>query len=295
MRLFRLSVTFLLLFATFSPVCLRAEDGGGMAPEEKKAAEEKKYPEPDKSLVYRTVGDVELRLNLILPEGYQPTDKRPTVVLYHGGGWAGGHPSQFYPHLRYFAKLGCLGIAPQYRIRKVNHTNPFDALTDAKCAMRYIRSHAAELGVDPQQIVAGGSSAGGHLAAALATISGFNAEGEDTTISTTPTALLLFCPVIDNGPEGYGSKEVKARHQEFSPLHNITHAMPPTLFLNGDVDQLVPVATVEKYKAACEQQGSLCKTIIYPEAKHGCFYSGKYRELGLAESETFLREIGFLK
>ena len=56
--------------------------------------------------------------------------------------------------------------------------------------------------IDPERIAAGGGSAGGHVAAACGTLSGFDEESEDETISSRPDALVLFNPVFDNGPGG---------------------------------------------------------------------------------------------
>jgi acetyl esterase/lipase len=122
-------------------------------------------------------------------------------------------------------------------------------------AIRWVRQHAAELGVDPNWIVAAGASAGGQVAAAAGLVPGLDARDEDLSVSSRPDALLLWYPVVDNGPGGFGPKEVKARYREVSPLHNIgTHA-PPSLFLLGTEDPVVPVTTSELFQRRMEQGG----------------------------------------
>ena len=113
---------------------------------------------------------------------------------------------------------------------------PFDG--SVKCGTK--------LGVDPQRIGAGGGSAGGHVAAAVATVPGLNEEGEDLSTSCLPDALVLFNPVYDNGPEGFGYTKVKERYKEISPMHNLREGMPPTIVFLGDQDKLIPVSTGEK-------------------------------------------------
>ena len=66
---------------------------------------------------------------------------------------------------------------------------------DGKSAVRWIRANAARLGIDPDRLAAGGGSAGGHVAAATATTQGIEEEGEDTSVSSRPCALVLFNPV----------------------------------------------------------------------------------------------------
>ncbi|MEM8713895.1 MAG: alpha/beta hydrolase fold domain-containing protein, partial [Planctomycetota bacterium] len=86
---------------------------------------------------------------------------------------------------------------------------PTTCVEDGKSAVRWIREHAAEIGVDPGRLAAGGGSAGGHVAAAIATVNGFNADQDDLSVSCVPEALVLFNPVFDNGPGGYGHDRVQ--------------------------------------------------------------------------------------
>jgi len=186
---------------------------------------------PDQSHVYKTVGNTELDLHVFLPEGHQPSDKRPAIVFFFGGGWVQGCPSQFYPHCEYLASRGMVAISAQYRVKSRNKTTPRECVKDGKSAVRWIRANASKLGIDPDRIAAGGGSAGGHVAAATALTEGFEEEGEDFSISYRPNALVLFNPVFDNGPKGYGYKRVKAYWKQISPMHNISETAPSTVVL----------------------------------------------------------------
>ena len=87
---------------------------------------------------------------------------------------------------------------------------------------------------------AGGGSAGGHVAAAVATVPGLNAPGDDLSVSCLPDALVLFNPVYDNGPGGFGYPKLKDRYREISPMHNLREGMPPTIVFLGDQDKIDP-------------------------------------------------------
>lgn len=109
--------------------------------------------------------------------------------------------------------------------------------------MRRVRAHAAELGVDPNRIAAGGGSAGGHLAAFTSMVEGLDDNADDLSISPRAQAILLFNPVYDNGPGGFGYERIGARDREFSPLHNIRADAPPNVVFLGTQDDLVSVET----------------------------------------------------
>jgi acetyl esterase/lipase len=171
------------------------------------------------------------------------------------------------------------------------------ALRDANSAMRFIRANAKELGLDPDKIVAVGGSAGGQLAAALATVDGFDDPRDDVSIDTLPVALVLFNPVIDNGPEGYGHERVKDYWQSFSPMHNIAPGHPPTLIMLGTNDALIPVETGELYCEKVRAVGSDCDLRLYEGQPHAFFNlrrSKKYYGLTLAAMDEFLESLGYI-
>lgn len=250
---------------------------------------------PDKTVIYKSVDEIDLKLDIFNPDGHQPTDKKPAILFFFGGGWSKGSMTQFHPFSDYIAKRGMVAICVDYRVSSRHETTPKECVQDGKSAMRWVRKHAAELGVDPDKILAGGGSAGGHIAAAVATLKGFNEKGEDENSSTRPVALVLCNPVFDNGPKGYGHKRVEAYWKEFSPMHNISKSTPPTIVFLGTKDKFIPVSTAEKYKELMEKSGGRCDLHIYQDETHGFFNhkKAKYPEV-IQDMDKFLVSLGYL-
>jgi len=248
------------------------------------------------SILYKQVGSVSLYMYIDYPPDYDPSGTYPAMVFFFGGGWNGGSTNQFAPHAKYFSSRGMICFRADYRVRNRQGTSPFESLKDAKSAMRFIRSHAAELGVDADKIVASGGSAGGHLAAATATIEGYNEEGEDLLVSCLPDALVLFNPVFDNGPGGYGYERIGEEYKDFSPLHNIREGMPPAIVFLGTEDALIPVETARYFKTVMEKVGSRSELFLYEGEGHGFF---NYRNFDIytntiERTDFFLTSLGFL-
>lgn len=183
--------------------------------------------------LYKQVDTVDLYLETRFPENIDPEKDYPAIIFFFGGGWVNGNRYHFENHAEYFAKRGLKCFLADYRVFSKHQTPPFAALKDAKSAIRYLREHAAALGIDPNQIIAGGGSAGGHLAAATALIHDYNHLDDNLPYGSVPNALVLFNPVIDNGPGGYGFDRVGEQYKNFSPLHNIRTGAPPTILFLG--------------------------------------------------------------
>ncbi|GAA5504730.1 alpha/beta hydrolase [Novipirellula caenicola] len=253
---------------------------------------------PDKRLVYKSVGDTKLKLHVFEPADHKATDSRPVAVFFFGGGWVGGSPSQFYPHCEYLASRGIVAIAAEYRVKSKHNTTPKECVKDGKSAIRWVRSHASELGIDPNKVIAGGGSAGGHVAAATATTEAFNEAGEDTSVSCVPNALVLFNPVFDNGPVGgWSHSKVKEYWQDISPAHNISATTPPTIVLLGTKDKLIPVETAERYKKNMEANGRRCDLHLYEDQEHGFFNFNKPEnyQATVKAMDRFLASLGYLQ
>lgn len=242
-------------------------------------------------VAYKTTNKGPLMLHVFKPSK-TANSPRPAMMFFFGGGWKVGTPLQFYPECRHFADRGIVAISADYRTAFTHGTTAFEADADGKSAIRWIRAHAKELGIDPHKIIAAGASAGGQIAAACGTVPGLDEPTEDRSVSSRPDALMLWYPVIDNGPQGYGDAAVKARYQEISPLHHITKAAPPTLLFLGTKDPLVPVATARDYQAKMKQSGIRCELKLFEGAGHPIYEYRKgpspLRDQILLDSEAFM-------
>ena len=246
--------------------------------------------------VYKRVGPRELKLFVVSPPDAKPTDRRPALVLFHGGGWTGGAPTQFNTQSTYLASRGLVCVQVEYRLLdKSDKAPPLVCIQDAKSAMRWVRAHAAELGIDPTRIGAGGGSAGGHLAAFVGLVEGQDDPADDLAVPSRAAALVLFNPVFDNGPVGgWGQARVGGRVKEFSPAHNISSDDPPAIVFLGRKDNLIPVATLERFQAAMKAAGVRCDTFYYDDQPHGFFNQDPSKTRTLIEADKFLASLGWL-
>ena len=250
------------------------------------------------TLVYKKAGDIELKLFIERPPGWKAVDRRPAIVFFFGGGWVGGSPNQFLKQSQHFATRGMVGIRVQYRVLpKGDEGPPFVCVADAKSALRYVRAHAAELGIDPARIAAAGGSAGGHLAAFATLVPGLDDPADDLKVSPKGNALVLFNPVFNNGPGQWGHARVGERYREFSPAHHVTKDAPPAIVFLGDKDALIPVSVLEDFKTKMQAAG-VRDTRVFPGAAHGFFNKDvdgipSFSET-LADADRFLVSLGWL-
>ena len=266
------------------------EKGGGFAPDER-VLYKKAFGKKEK------VAE-ELHLEFFYPDGFAKTDSRPSIVFFFGGGWTGGDTRQFFAQAKYLASRGMVAICAQYR-RALKTAKPVWCVEDARSCMRFLRKNASALGLDPKRIAAGGGSAGGHLAAAAATISAFDCKDDDRSVSAVPNALVLFNPVFDNSPVGYGHDRLGEDYKKFSPIENLDGKQPPTIVFLGDRDKHLPVASANRYESTMKAKGNLCKTCIYEGKGHGFFNLHKNGRdsfvATMTEADRFLADLGFLQ
>lgn len=246
-------------------------------------------------VVYKIVDTSNLKLEIIYPKIIDKDKQYPAIVFFFGGGWITGSINQFRKQANYLSNRGMICFLADYRVQKRQGTSPFESLMDAKSAMRYIRKNASVFHINPNKIVASGGSAGGHLAAATALISGYNDINDDISVNANPNVLVLFNPVIDNGPGGYGYERISDHYKDFSPLYNISKKAPPTIVFQGTNDDLIPVATAKLFRDKMVKEGNKCELFLYEGQPHGFFNKKEYVTKTMAETDRFLTALGYLK
>ncbi len=248
------------------------------------------------TVTYKTVEGRGLKLFVEKPGDWKPSDRRPAIVFFFGGGWVGGSPNQFARQSAYLATRGMVGFRAEYRvIPKGDNGPPVVCCYDAKSALRYVRAHAGELGIDPARIAAAGGSAGGHLAAFATLVPGVEDPADDLKVSPRGNALVLFNPVFNNGPGQWGHERLGDRYRDFSPAHHVRPGAPPAIVFLGDEDKLIPLSVLTDFQARMKQAGSRCEAHVYPKAGHGFFNKDPHQTLTLIEADKFLASLGWLK
>jgi acetyl esterase len=249
-------------------------------------------------VIYKTVNGTELKMDVFEPAGFKATDHRPAIVFFFGGGWVGGSRGQFYQQAKVMADQGMMAFSADYRVGNLHKTTPFECVKDGKSAIRWVREHAAELGVDPDRIVAAGGSAGGHVAACTGVIEGHEEAGEKATISSMPNAIILFNPVLDTTAKGYGAKKFTPEQQtDLSPCHHVRKGIVPTIIFHGTADKTVPFENAERFAKLMKEAGNVCVLVPFEAKDHGFFNGSIFRkgnsdadlELTMKHSTEFLK------
>jgi acetyl esterase len=259
--------------------------------------------------IYKKIGEVELPIHIFEPANHRPGDRRPAIVFFFGGGWRGGSPAQFQHQCEYLASRGMVAMTAEYRVLNRHGVKAISCFRDAKSAIRWVRNNAERLGVDPDRLAAGGGSAGGHLAGALGTVREFDEDGEDTSISAVPNALVLFNPALVLAPvEGRGEKDwdklgsleerMGVKPERLSPYHHVREGRPPTIIFHGRDDTTVPYLTSELFAEKMKEKGNRCELVGYPGQTHGFFNYGRADNKCFIDTikkmDAFLVSLGYL-
>ncbi len=252
-----------------------------------------------REIVYKTTPQGELKLHVFSPKGeVQAAVLRPCIVFFFGGGWKSGSFLQFVPHAEYLASRGMVAISADYRILNVHHTTPDKAVEDAKSAIRWVRGHATDLGIDPGKVIAGGGSAGGHLAACTALVTAYDAEADDKKISAKPDALVLFNPALNIATlfkkgGGAGVSPLTAEVAEaITPNSFINKSTPPAILFFGTADKLK--AGGDEYIQKARALGLRAEMWTAADMPHGFFNREPWLQVTVRKMDEFLASLGYL-
>ncbi|HWB61739.1 MAG TPA: alpha/beta hydrolase [Chthoniobacteraceae bacterium] len=230
---------------------------------------------------YGAVAGRKLLLDLALPKKRDPGAPLPSFVYMHGGAWESGSKADGVPAVCYYAAHGFAAASIDYRLS--GEAQFPAALEDCKCAVRFLRAHAGEYGIDPRRIGAMGASSGGHLAAmvGLTPAGKFEGDGGWGGFSSAVCAVCDLFGVHDflRMPAKPGQRESSAavrflggtpeRYIEASPLNHVHTAAPPFLFIHGDSDPVVPLQQSELMHKALKKAGARSALHVVKGAAHG--------------------------
>jgi len=288
------------------------------APDSRPLAEFMKEPAPEE-IVYARRDGQDLLLHTFKPADWKASDRRPAVLWIHGGAWVGGSPEGSLPFGRYFADRGAVAFVITYRKARPEGPGVADCIADVRSALRWVRSHAAELGLDPDRIAVVGESAGGHLAASLGTLDAFDHPDDDTAVRGRPDAMVLYNPIVDMTEDNWiryavGGSALADKSsprptdpasvtgaRALSPLFHVAPGQPPSLVVHGRGDKVVRVEQAERFAAAMKSAGNRCDLVLYgPEIGHAFAIAGyKWPESvvvpAIVEADRFLASLGWLE
>ncbi len=245
---------------------------------------------------YKRTPQGDLKIHIFKDDKFAEGSLKPALVLFHGGGWATGRPQHFERQAKHFASLGFAVFLPEYRLKREHGTSPYESVKDAKSAIRWVRQNSARFAIDPDRIVAGGGSAGGHIALMTAMTSDFDDE-KASPVSSVPNFLVLYNPVVDCSREaGFGWGKFKEKYKEISPAELVKPGLPPSIVLLGSLDKCMKPEVVKIFVDRMLAGGNECKFILYEGYVHGfedCIYKRPPFDEAVSRSNRDVEE--FLK
>ncbi len=247
--------------------------------------------------LYKTTPQGELKLHFSFPADWKSSDQRPAIVFFFGGGWKSGSYLQFVSLSDYLASRGMVAASADYRIESIHHTTPDKCVEDARSAMRYLRAHAKELGIDSNRVAAGGGSAGGHLAACTATVTTLDSPNDDQSVSASPNAMVLFNPALNIGTlfreRATGDAKFTIEQADaITPNNFITKDTPPAIIFFGTADKLQVGG--DEYLAKARSAGSRAELWKAPEQSHGFFNHAPWTQITARKADEFLTSLGWI-
>jgi acetyl esterase/lipase len=243
-------------------------------------------------VTYCEVDGQELKMDVYFPPSGGPW---PCMVFVHGGGWTEGDktPMAVVP-----TEAGILVVSINYRMYPAYI---FPAMIeDIKCAIRYLRSRAAEYNLNAERIALIGHSAGGHLAALAGLVD--TSAGWDTgpyldQPSQVQAVVVISGPsdLTQHFPAWVNELKFKVFGEEkltsSSPLTYVRQDAPPFLIIHGDCDEAVPVEQAHMLHAALLKAGASSQLLIMKNAGHGLEPVGG--QVSPAVDEVFAIILGF--
>lgn len=252
---------------------------------------------------YQAAGGRTERMDLYLPTTPAPPGGRGAVLGFPGGGWREANRPYLGAQMAALAKKGYVAASVDVAYASDKSGTRIWPLNfeDARQAVRWIRSHAANYGINPDKIAVLGQSAGGNLASLLGTwpddpirpdgLPGPDSGASPAVSSRVQAVIDMYGPADLTALYAQGGKVTSyldtflggspatapGRYQAASPIRHVSADDPPFLILQGSGDPTVRVSQATNFGAALKAAGVPVKTVIYPGVGHGFEIVGKRR------------------
>ncbi len=230
--------------------------------------------------------DAKLLLDVYLPVGLK--GQLPAVLVIHGGGWIGGDKADAYNSevSKSLASEGFVVFCVNYRlVPKARYPAQLD---DVQRAVRWVRAHADEYGIDAKRVGATGDSAGGHLASLLGTretrdnsdekLAAFSSKVKcvvdlygpsDFMADKSTSKLPSFASNLVTNFFGIKREDALELYREGSPISHVDKSSAPFLIMHGDKDPLVPADQSNRLAEALKKAGVEVRLIVMLNDGHG--------------------------
>jgi acetyl esterase/lipase len=262
------------------------------------------------NITYSIANNTELKLDLYLAR--DRSTPKPTLVLFHGGGWVDGAKERNVLYLLPYLSMGWNVINVEYRMAK-NSLAPA-AVEDCRCSLRWVTYHAKDYNIDTSKIVLTGTSAGGHLSLISGMLPAGNVfdrqcptAGQGKWNSPTEPEIKVAAIVnwfgiadvaeIVDGPNAkhYAMEWLGSRSdridlaKQLSPINYVRPGVPPVITIQGDKDDIAPYDATVRMHALLDKAGVPNQLITLKGRGHGGF-SREEMVSSMAAVREFLRK-----
>ena len=214
------------------------------------------------------------KFDLYLPDGPDRSD-RPAVVFIHGGGFTGGDKAEYRSASvsADLARAGYVVVSCNYVLGPKTKEGVWPQnIADCREAVRWVRGHAKELGVNPDRIAVAGGSAGGYLALMVGLSDDKTGPGGDpkATVSAKVAAVIDLYGVVNFSKHGKGDVPgaSAAEQAAYLPENQCDRADPPVLILHGTADTTVDIRQSRDMAAALAKAKVAHELIVVEGAPH---------------------------
>ena len=235
-----------------------------------------------------------LKMNILMPKQREERkNRRPLFVFFCGGGVQVVDKDVWLPEMVYFAKRGFIIACPEYR---TYNDAVFPAqMIDAKSAIRFLKAHADEFGIDKNRVAIGGESAGGNISLCAGV---YNDDPEYDVGDCLEESSAVQCVInyygggderrerwyatqkqIDDGKRvgvntieqslGGRPDQIPEVYEKASVLYHVKPGLPKFMFLHGTEDKLSPIELVDPLYEKLQETGNYVEYYVFPGVEHG--------------------------